>query len=353
MSTQAIATVDKESTQISKAAQLEALEISFAVGVRQRELLELYIQTRLKPSKHFYHVEGSDKPSLSKDGAEFICLPHGYRGDYDWIGGPKEPPADDVPYQITLNCRLMKRGEFMGGGMGSASSHITKRDGDRIPRQRDPGLRHNATIKMAQKSAYIAATLSATAASEFFTQDMEDSPDNDSDKSQHWCETHQTNWFKRGKMRRYAHPIADTDQWCNEPSASKNSNGDQTTPVPTQAQPPVSITHCALHGNFRMGLDAQKRRCHKLPDGTFCYGVAPEAQLDTPDAVEPPEATTFSTTPLSDLQRDVDQEMEWATFEQNVLKMPWSEWVRLTNTPIETARTRWGTWKQQQQEAQR
>ena len=58
--------------------------------------------------------------------------------------------------------------------MGSASSHVTRRDGQRVPRQTDPGLRHNSTLKMAQKSAYICATLAATAASEFFTQDMED-----------------------------------------------------------------------------------------------------------------------------------------------------------------------------------
>src|SRR5207249_5814369 len=49
------------------------------------------------------------------------------------------------------------------------------RDGYHQPRQNDPGLGYNATIKMAQKSALCAATLNSTAASEFFTQDMEDS----------------------------------------------------------------------------------------------------------------------------------------------------------------------------------
>lgn len=38
----------------------------------------------------------------------------------------------------------------------------------------------------------------------------------------HYCEIHKTPFFKRGKMRGYAHPILDADsndtgEWCNEP----------------------------------------------------------------------------------------------------------------------------------------
>jgi len=40
--------------------------------------------------------------------------------------------------------------------------------------------------------------------------------------AEHWCKEHQTVWFKKGKMKGYAHPIKDaegedTDKWCNEP----------------------------------------------------------------------------------------------------------------------------------------
>jgi len=31
------------------------------------------------------------------------------------------------------------------------------------------------------------------------------------------CPEHNTEWFMRGKMRSPAHPIADTNQWCNKP----------------------------------------------------------------------------------------------------------------------------------------
>ena len=141
------------------------LEDSFAVAVRQRELLEVYIKDRLQEGKHYYTVSKGQKPSLTKDGAELVCLPHGLKPIYSLIGGPDQPPGDDTPYQLTVTCRLMKGDHFEGEGIGSASSHVTNKQGDRNPRMRDIGLRHNATLKMAQKSGYIAAALNSTAAS--------------------------------------------------------------------------------------------------------------------------------------------------------------------------------------------
>ena len=164
----------REQAEIAIADNIQDIEERFAMAVRQRELLSDYIKKHLDPKKHFYNVPGSSKPSLNKDGAEVICFPHGLKPRYDQMGGPTEPPEDTTrPYQITMKCMLFGNHGDAGEGYGSASSHITKRDGTRTPRQTDPGLRHNATLKMAEKSAYIAATLNATAASEFFTQDME------------------------------------------------------------------------------------------------------------------------------------------------------------------------------------
>jgi len=43
------------------------------------------------------------------------------------------------------------------------------------------------------------------------------------DKTKHWCEKHQTNWFIRGNMKAYSHPVNDatgkTLTWCSEPKA--------------------------------------------------------------------------------------------------------------------------------------
>ncbi len=35
-----------------------------------------------------------------------------------------------------------------------------------------------------------------------------------------YCRTHKTVWFKRGKMRGYAHPIGDSGEWCNMPEVA-------------------------------------------------------------------------------------------------------------------------------------
>src|SRR3990167_5789280 len=114
----------RETTEIPQT--IAELENSFAIAVRQRELLEKYIQDRLTPGKHFYQIAGS-KNSLTKEGAELICLPHGYKPSYFHEGGPDQPPEDDAPYQITVRCQLRKGDRFEGEGIGSASSHVTKR----------------------------------------------------------------------------------------------------------------------------------------------------------------------------------------------------------------------------------
>ena len=36
------------------------------------------------------------------------------------------------------------------------------------------------------------------------------------------CKEHDTEWFKRGKMRGYAHPIEGSDGWCNMPEDDDN-----------------------------------------------------------------------------------------------------------------------------------
>lgn len=205
-----------------RALAIQELETRFAMAIKQRELLEKYIKEHLKPGKHFYTI-GNGKPSLNKEGAELICLPHSLKAHYHWVSGPSNPPQDDTPYQITVRCELEAMGKFAGEGLGSSSSMITRKDGIRVQRQTDPGLRHNATIKMACKSSYIAACLNATAASEFYTQDLEDDQAGTTvrvttvDKGQqHWCKVHNRSFFKTAKMSSYAHPIDGSKDWCHE-----------------------------------------------------------------------------------------------------------------------------------------
>lgn len=240
-----------ENTQLTiiedRVVAIQQLETAFELAVRQRELLEKYIRERLKPDRHYYSF-GDDpkrKPSLTKEGAELICLPHALKARYSWLSGPQAPPPDGTPYQLVVKCELEANGKFAGEGIGSASSYITTRAGDYKQHLNDPGLCHNATLKMAQKSAYIAATLNATAASEFFTQDMEDDQTGGVAETEkgHWCGLHSTPFFKKGKMKAYAHPIKnaqgqDTGEWCHEHKG---------TPPPAP-EPPQKATAQAPEG---------------------------------------------------------------------------------------------------------
>lgn len=51
----------------------------------------------------------------------------------------------------------------------------------------------------------------------------------------HFCVEHQQVWFKKGNMRRYAHPLKDasgnTTGWCNEPV---QTNEPESEPQPKQ-----------------------------------------------------------------------------------------------------------------------
>jgi hypothetical protein len=48
----------------------------------------------------------------------------------------------------------------------------------------------------------------------------------------HWCDEHHTEYFKRGKMRNYAHPIEGTRDWCNERSEKAGDAVDAASPPP-------------------------------------------------------------------------------------------------------------------------
>jgi len=71
-----------------------------------------------------------------------------------------------------------------------------------------------------------------------FTDVVEDSdrftaPPEQAEQKGHWCAEHQVVFFKRGKMRQYAHPIGDTGQWCNEgeaPNQEGQAKADSANP---------------------------------------------------------------------------------------------------------------------------
>lgn len=58
------------------------------------------------------------------------------------------------------------------------------------------------------------------------------------DQTEHWCSIHQTQFFKKGKMKGYAHSIKDaagndTGEWCNESEEGTKAKIKVGLPLPT------------------------------------------------------------------------------------------------------------------------
>src|SRR3990167_510149 len=62
------------------------------------------------------------------------------------------------------------------------------------------------------------------------------------DKSSHYCGIHNVNFFKKGRMKNYAHPIENTKEWCNEPDTPLTEPETSPTPAESQNKPAQAQT---------------------------------------------------------------------------------------------------------------
>jgi hypothetical protein len=129
---------------------------------------------------HFGTVPGcGPKPALLKPGAEKICLMFGLSASFTFtltdIGGGHR--------EYSVICTLSwPSGRVAGQGLGSCSTMEKKYRYRKIYEGKDAKVienpdiadTYNTVLKMAKKRAHVDATLTTTAASDIFTQDIED-----------------------------------------------------------------------------------------------------------------------------------------------------------------------------------
>ena len=60
-------------------------------------------------------------------------------------------------------------------------------------------------------------------------------PTVEADELQHWCEQHQLNWFMRGRMTGYGHPVEGQRDWCHESASQPGQRA-------TAEHPPILIS---------------------------------------------------------------------------------------------------------------
>ncbi len=184
--------------------ELPAKPLSAAEIRAQVNLIQEVMQAVMKEGEHYGVVPGTKKPSLWKPGSEKLLST--FRIAIEPI--IEDLSTDDVArYRVTARATSMATGAHLGSGVGEASSNEEKykwrravctQEFEATPENRrrlkwgkdqkeriyqiqqvrtEPADVANTILKMAKKRAQIDVTLTVTAASDIFTQDIEDLPE--------------------------------------------------------------------------------------------------------------------------------------------------------------------------------
>ena len=175
-----------------------------AVEIRQRvNLVQEVMQGIMKKDTHYGTIPGTPKPTLYKPGAEVLCVTFRVAQEYQ-IEDLSTPEI--ARYRVTCIGVHQTTGIKLGEGVGECSSgeekykwrgaicpeefDLTPENMRRVKFSKYKGNVEkkaqvrteaadlaNTVLKMACKRAMIAMTLNVTAASDIFTQDIEDLPE--------------------------------------------------------------------------------------------------------------------------------------------------------------------------------
>lgn len=198
-------------------SNIEEYAMGLEALVAQVQLIQQVQDQVMKENEHYGVIPGTNKPTLFKPGAEKLCLTFRLAPDFEIIREIHEPTL--ISY--TMKCTLVHipTGTIIASGIGSCNSREAKYRWRNVTAEEVPGeywaarkagdqerMRQilgadgttkkkdgkwyisrkvendnpwdydNTLIKMAEKRALVAAVLVATAASDIFTQDLEDVP---------------------------------------------------------------------------------------------------------------------------------------------------------------------------------
>lgn len=155
-----------------------------ALEVRQQvNQIQYLMREVLKDGEHFGTIKGcGNKPTLLQSGAEKIAYMFHFVPEYtvtriNLNNGHRE-------YEVCCTLRQRDTSQVMGGGLGLCTTMESKyryrwegygNNRHRVENQ-DIADTYNTVLKMAKKRAFVDAVKSTTAASDIFTQDIEDLP---------------------------------------------------------------------------------------------------------------------------------------------------------------------------------
>ena len=189
--------------------------------LKQVQIIQEVMKEIMHLDEHYGTIPGTNKPSLYKPGAEKLSLTFRLRPEYDIRRS--DLPNAHREYEVVCTLYHIPTGQSVGQGVGSATTMEGKYryrtgpvefTGKPVPKEywndRDvkliggkgfvpkknpdtnqweiairgemvehdnPADYYNTVLKMAKKRAHVDAILTATAASDIFTQDVEDMPE--------------------------------------------------------------------------------------------------------------------------------------------------------------------------------
>lgn len=155
----------------------------------QRKMLREFVARQLRVDVDYGVIPGTPKPSLYKPGAEKLTKLFGLGSRF--FQTEKEVDRRENYASYTYKCEIyhLKTGNVIAECEAVCSSHEKKykeralyewKDRKKVKTGAEPtpiADIQNTLMKMAQKRAMVGATILACAASDFFTQDMEDYDD--------------------------------------------------------------------------------------------------------------------------------------------------------------------------------
>jgi hypothetical protein len=175
-----------------------------AEGVKaQVQLIQKVMKAVMKEGTHYGQIPGTDKPTLYKAGSEVLLTTFRIAAEPEVTDLSTE---DEIRYRVRVTGRHQTTGIVIGAGIGECSSNEEKyrwrnavcdeefnetpedrrrlkwQRGKEKPYQRKqirtvPADVANTVLKMSKKRAQIDMTLTSLAASDCFTQDLEDMPE--------------------------------------------------------------------------------------------------------------------------------------------------------------------------------
>lgn len=276
MSPNSLAVVAPNSQALAERA---SEELSVSDLVAQVRKVQEVMKSVMRDGEHYGVIPGTPKPTLYKSGSEKLCLVFRLDPEYEIV----EQIRDGLHLTITTRCVLfhIPSGQRRGSGMGSCSTRESKygwrngarkcpkcgkeaiikgkdeygggwvcfkkkdgcnakfKDGDAaiegqsLERVENPDLpdQYNTVLKMSNKRALVAAVLNVTAASDIFTQDLEDLPEGERPAADPRAKPP----IERGNISPH---LDDNESWRDEPAASTSEHFEarMATLVPLEAR---------------------------------------------------------------------------------------------------------------------